>query len=308
MHTSTAIKRLLRIDKIAIESVYFEDKNNEEIFIVKVRPVKREVNRCPICGRKCSGYDGANKARRWRSLDFGSQRVYIEANAPRVKCAEHGVIVARVPWARHNSGYTYDFETAVTWFALHACANDVAEYFRIVWRSVGEITKRVQESLEEGQPSRFDNLEKIGIDETSYKKGHKYMTVVVNHRTGSLIWAKKGHGKEVLTAFFKELTQEQRANIKLVSADGARFIADCINEFCPNAERCIDPFHVVAWANDCLDEVRKAVVRDAKKDAANDVSVQGGKKNESSKRPKVCVIKKSGESHVKPTDNRSYAN
>jgi len=193
-------------------------------------------------------------------------RVYIEANAPRVKCAEHGVVVAKVPWARHNSVYTFDFETAVTWFTLHATAQDVAEYFRIDWPTVGSIAKRVQEALENSEPSRFDNLEAIGIDETSYKKGHKYMTVVVDHNTGGLIWAKKGFGKEILTEFFKELTEEQRAKIKYVTADGARWIADCITDYCPNAERCVDPFHVVGWATDSLDEVRKAAIRLAKKE------------------------------------------
>jgi transposase len=193
--------------------------------------------------------------------------------------------VARVPWARHDSDYTHDFEMAVAWLTLHAAATDVSEFFRIKWDTVSSIARRVQETLETAQPSRFDDIAEIGIDETSYKKGHKYMTVVVSHKTGALIWAAKGHGKEVLTAFFNELTEEQRAKIKLVSADGARWIADCIKEFCPNAERCIDPFHVVAWANDALDEVRKSTVRAAKQQAAE------GKKAERSKKKKIRRFK-----------------
>jgi transposase len=278
MHTSTLIKRLLRIDRIVIEDVWFEDVKEEEIFVIGVRPISREQNRCPICGRRCPGYDSSEKWRRWRSLDFGSLRVYISAAATRIRCPEHGVLVVKAPWARHDSDYTYDFETAVTWLTLHATTQDVAEYFRIGWHTVGSIAQRVQESLEEEQPSRFDNLEEIGIDETSYKKGHKYMTVVVNHKTGHLIWAKKGYGKVVLSEFFEGLTEEQRAKIKYVTADGAGWIADCIKDYCPNAERCIDPFHVVSWANDCLDEVRKATVRKAKKDAVE------GKKAERSKK------------------------
>ena len=266
MHTNSLIKRLLRIDKIVIKGVYFENYSEEETLIIRAQPQKRDTNRCPLCGKRCPGYDSASKIRRWRSLDFGTQRVYIEASSPRIKCAEHGVVVARAPWARHRSDYTYDFETAVTWFTLHATAQDVAEYFRIEWHTVGAIAKRVQEALENSEPSRFDNLEAIGIDETSYKKGHKYMTVVVDHNTGGLIWAKKGYGKEILTEFFKELTEEQHAKIKYVTADGARWIADCITDFCPNAERCVDPFHVVGWANDALDEVRKAAIRAAKKE------------------------------------------
>ena len=285
MHTKSLIKRLLKIDRIAIDEVYFETAFEEEIFVIRARALSRDTQRCPHCGKRCQGYDSSDKVRRWRTLDFGSNRVYIEANTPRVKCREHGVIVARVPWARHNSEYTYDFETAVTCLSLHATAQDVSEYFRIKWDTVGSITRRVQKTLEQKQPNRFDDLKELGIDETSYKKGHKYMTVVVNHKTGALIWAKKGFGKEILTEFFKELTEEQRAKIKFVTADGARWIADCIKEYCPNAERCIDPFHVVAWANNALDEVRKAAIRIAKKDAA------AGKKAERSKKKRIPKFK-----------------
>jgi transposase len=281
LHTKSLIKSLLKIGNISIERVYFDTFNNDEILIVFARPYSRQVNRCPICSKKCPGYDSAGKLRRWRSLDLGSTRVYIEAFAPRVKCSKHGVIVAKVPWGRHNSDYTYDFETAVTWMALHATASDVSEFFRIKWHTVGNISRRVQESLESVQPSCFDDLEKIGIDETSYKKGHKYITVIVNHKTGALVWAKKGFGKEILKSFFEELTLEQRGKIKLVSADGAGWITDCINDYCPNAERCIDPFHVVKWANEALDEVRKAAVRLANKEAGE------GKKAERSKKNKV---------------------
>jgi len=269
---------LLRVDKIAIENAYFEEVNEEEILVIKARPMSRDTSRCPKCGKRCKGYDSSRKARRWRALDFGTYRVYIEAFAPRIECPKHGVLVAKVPWSRHDSDYTYDFETAVTWLTLHTTAQDVADYYRIKWHTVGSIAQRVQKSLEDSQPNRFDNLVKIGIDETSYKKGHKYMTVIVNHETRHLIWAKKGHGKEVLSEFFKALTVEQRANIKFVTADGARWIADCVKDYCPNAERCIDPFHVVAWANDCLDEVRKQAIRQAKADASENKKAERTKK------------------------------
>ena len=267
------------MDKIVIERVEFEGTDEEEILVISARPFSRDTHRCPMCEKRCQGYDSSSKVRRWRSLDFGSQRVFIEARAPRVSCREHGVVVAKVPWARHNSDYTYDFETAVTWLTLHATMQDVSEYFRIGWLTVGAIARRVQEALEKESSNRFDNLEEIGIDETSYKKGHKYMTVVVNHKTGHLIRAKKGHGKEILTEFFKELTEEQRASIRYVTADGARWISDCVSDFCPNAVRCIDPFHVVGWANDTLDEVRKAAVRQAKKEMAEEDAGGGSKKN-----------------------------
>ena len=103
----------------------------------------------------------------------------------------------------------------------------------------------------------MDDLFRIGIDETSYRKGHKYITVIVNHDTNTVVWVADGHGKSVLEQFYKALTDEQRASIKIVTGDGTRWITDCVNEFTPNCERCVDPFHVVEWAMEALDKVRK---------------------------------------------------
>ena len=105
--------------------------------------------------------------------------------------------------------------------------------------------------------SRFDGLVNIVIDKTSYKKGHKYMTVVVNLDTASIVWCAKGYGKEVLSLSFEQLSPEQRASIKCFSADGALWIASCVENYCPKAERCVDPFHVVSWANEALVIVRR---------------------------------------------------
>ena len=111
---------------------------------------------------------------------------------------------------------------------------------RINWRTVGMILSRTKDRLEPDSSIRFKNLRRIGIDETSYRKGHKYITVVVDHDTNQVIWVGKGTGKEVLSSFFALLTQEQREFIELVSADGARWIQSCIEEWLPSCERCID--------------------------------------------------------------------
>ena len=110
--------------------------------------------------------------------------------------------------------------------------------------------------LEPDTSKRFDGLVHIGIDETSYTKGHNYITIVVNHDTNTVVWVGEGHGKEVLDKFFQLLTPEQRASIKTVTGDGAKWITSSVKEYCPNATRCLDPFHVVEWANEALDSMR----------------------------------------------------
>jgi transposase len=252
------------------------DKYGEHL-VIRGRNDKRSGCKCGICGRKSKPYDKGRGNRRWRSLDFGTMRVFIEAPSPRVHCKEHGVVASKAPWARHGSWFTHSFEQTVAWLALHSSRTVVSDLMRVSWNTVGAIVERVHGDIKKEAPDVFDGLESIGIDETSYKKGHKYMTVIVNHVTGKLIWAAKGHGKTVLSKFFEGLAEGQRASIKHVTADGAGWIADCVKEYCPNAERCIDPFHVVQWATDALDAVRRDAWRDARKEASKGPGRKAGR-------------------------------
>jgi transposase len=134
---------------------------------------------------------------------------------------------------------------------------------RIDWATVGRCISRTLNDIEPERSRRLNGLVNIGIDETSYKKGHKYITIVVNHDTNTVVWAAKGHGKSVLEKFYHSLTPEQLTTIKVVTGDGARWITDCVNEFTPDCERCVDPFHVVGWEMEALDEVKREIWREA---------------------------------------------
>lgn len=196
--------------------------------------------------------------RRWRAMDLARSRCYLEYRPARVRCPEHGVLVERVPWARHRSRFTRDFENWVACLAVRCCMSAVARIARVEWHSVGGICRRVCDEIEAQRGvARFDGLRRIGIDETSYKKGHRYLTVVVDHDRGCLVWAHEGYGKEVLNLFLDELTREQGRAIEVVTADGARWIKALVRRRCPNARWVMDPFHVVGWMNDALDEVRR---------------------------------------------------
>lgn len=258
------LKSILNVNCIKIKNIEF-DKISSSLYI-HVEITKGKKSRCPICGRKCSGYDSTTERRSWRALDFGTCTVYILSNVNRVQCPDHGVHTEQVPWAYHHSGFTKEFEQQVAYLALHLNRTEVSKLMRINWRTVGTILSRTKDRLEPDSSIRFKDLKRIGIDETSYRKGHKYVTVVVDHDTDQVIWVGKGTGKEVLSSFFALLTQEQRESIELVSADGARWIQSCIEEWLPNCERCIDGFHVVQWAVDCMDELRKEVWREARQE------------------------------------------
>lgn len=226
--------------------------------VVSVRPHRSEQRRCPVCGRKCRTHDVSGAPRRWRALDLAASMCFLEYRIARVECPEHGVHAERVPWARHKARFTRPFEDRVAWMAVHCTMSAVAAECRIQWKSVGAICARVySDLLEQRGQGRFEGLRRIGVDETSYKKGHKYIMVVVDHDTGRLVWAGEGCGKDTLNRFLDQLTREQRRALEVVTADGAKWIKRLVKARCPNAKWVMDPFHVVSWMNDALDALRR---------------------------------------------------
>ena len=255
-------RAVLGVENTVIEDVEFDEDSS--VVVVAVRPTARKRSRCGRCQRRCRGYDqGRGGRRRWRALDVGVVQMWLEAEAPRVKCPAHGVVVAHVPWARHGAGHTHAFDQTVAWLATQTAKSAVTELMQIAWRTVGAIIARVWADAEE-LVDRFDGLTRIGIDEVSYRRGRLFLMVVVDHDTGRVVWAGKGQSKATLQMFFDALGPARCAKITHVSADSAQFIAETVATNCPKAVQVADPFHVVKWANDALGELRLEAWRDAK--------------------------------------------
>ncbi len=257
--------KLLNTENTVIEECefYTDDKAINHVRIY-ARPNKWHENDCPYCHKRCQRYDPMSDCpRSWRGLDWGGTLVEIKCKTHRIECPEHGIVVADVPWAYPGSRFTKDFDLTVGWLAVHLPKSTVAEYMRIDWETVGRCVTRTLNDIEPERSRRLNGLVYIGIDETSYKKGHKYITVIVNHETNEVVWVSLGHGKSVLEKFYQQLTEDQRASIKVVTGDGAKWITDCVNEYTPNCVRCVDQFHVVQWAIEALDEVRRESWREA---------------------------------------------
>jgi transposase len=254
--------RMLGLHQCVIESVRFDEDEDE--IVVSVRRRKGFGLRCPRCLRWCPRYDRAGVRRRWRTLDLGEVVAFVEAESPRVSCGEHGVVVAAAPWARHDAGHTRNFDQVAAWLARYTSRSAVERYLRIAWRTVGRIVTRVMVDADAEAGDRLAGVRRIGIDEISYKRGHKYLLVVVDHDSGRLLWIGQGRTKQTLAEFFNALGDQRCQAIELVSADGADWIADVVGLRCPRAKLCMDPFHVVQWANEALDLVRREVVRQAR--------------------------------------------
>jgi len=261
VQTNRVWERACGLTRTVVEGVGFDEITNA--IVVSVRPNARAGGRCGRCGRRSPGYDRGAGRRRWRALDAGTTRVFVEADTPRVQCLTHGPTVAQVPWARHNVGHTRDFDAMAAWLTVRTSKSATCQLLRVAWRTIGSIITRVNDDVE-ATIDRLAGLRRIGIDEISYKRGHRYLIVVVDHDTGRLVWAGPGRSESALDVFFDELGAARAGELTHVSADMADWIAKAVARRAPNAIRCADPFHVVAWAIEALDIERRRAWNQAK--------------------------------------------
>jgi transposase len=202
-------------------------------------------------------------------LDFGVLETWLEADAPRVVCPVHGVLVAYVPWARHRSRFTSSFEDTCAWLVTRMTVTAVAEYLRTSWRGVDAIVTRVSAELA-GRRDMLAGLRRIGVDEIAHRKGHRYLTVVVDHDSGRLVWARPGRDAAVVHAFLDDLGAERAEQLTHVSADGAEWIHGPFRQRAPQAVICLDPFHVVAWATGAVEQVRRRMAAQLRREGKPD--------------------------------------
>ena len=252
---------LLGLQRAVVEDVFLGDEGE---VVVAVRPGWRERDRCGVCRRRSPGFDLGDGRRRWRALDLGTTLAFVEAAAPRVTCRRHGVVVCAVPWARHSSRFTRAFEDQAAWLAVHTSKTAVAQLMRVAWRTVGQICERVAVEAQR-DVDLLSGLRRIGIDEISHRRGQRYLTVVVCHDSGRLVWAAAGRDRKTVEAFFDQLGEERCKQVELVSCDMAGWISGPVAQRLPDAVRCVDPFHVVMLATDALDEIRREVWNDARR-------------------------------------------
>ena len=224
--------------------------------------------RCGRCGQLAPGYD-AGRVRRWRSLDAGRVRVWVQARVPRVSCPWDGVTTAAVPWARHEARHTWVFEQQAAWCATQMSAKAAAALLRCAWRTVAGMVKRVLADLRERSGGDgLDGLRRVGIDEVSYRRGHCYLVVVVDHDSRRLVWARPGRDQATVMAFFDALGPARTAALTHLTSDAAAWIARPVRARAPHVMHCADPFHVVRWAGVALDDVRRQVWNAVRRTAA----------------------------------------
>jgi len=251
MRVAAAFSRLLRLDGVWVKTVQFQPTR-----VVVWVALRRRRLVCSQCGFSTPHRHNDQAADSvWRHLDLGVWRLEVRARLRRLECPVHGVRVEGVPFARAGARFTRDFEQLVAWLATRTDKTAVTRLVRIDWDTVGRIVERV--SRDELDPDRLDGLFELGIDEVSWRKQHRYLTLVTDHQRGCVVWGTDGAGQAAADRFFAELGPARCDEVKAISMDMGPGYAKSAREHAPQATLCIDNFHVAALATKALDEVRR---------------------------------------------------
>lgn len=210
---------------------------------------------CPKCGTVSPGYD--KRQRKWRHLDTCQFKTLLIADLPRVQCPEHGILTVEVPWAEPGSGFTALFEALVIDWLKEASIQAVSRQLKLSWNAIDGIMQRaVKRGLarrETASPKR------IGVDETSFRKRHDYVTVVSDHSTGHVLHVALDRKKKDLVEYYDSLSDDQKTALEAISMDMAPGYINATLEHVPGAEKKIafDKFHVAKLLGEAVDKVRR---------------------------------------------------
>jgi transposase len=249
VRVSTAFKRLLGLPGASVIDVSF----TAEGVVVTVRLLRRR-RVCSACGQTGRLEIHDRRVKRWRHLDLGASRCWIECELRLLRCRDCGVRLEAVPWARAGARHTRDFEDTVAWLAQQMAFTPITRLLRVGWTTVARIVQRVvADHLDE---DRLRGLVCIGVDEISYRRHHRYLTSVADHRSGAIVWCAAGRNSATLQGFFDHLG-DRKDSIRAVSIDMSGDYQRAIRANLPAAEICFDPFHVVRLAARATDQVRR---------------------------------------------------
>jgi transposase len=216
---------------------------------------------CPLCACECPVYDHLAK-RSWRHLDSCQFLTYLHAEPPRIKCEEHGVMQAKLPWAEEGSRFTTMFEALAIDMLQAANVKRAAAILRISWDQAWHLMER---AVWRGQAAKESTVPRqIGIDEKAIAKGHHYMTLVCDLESATVEYVGEGRTEASLTNYFAVFSQEERAGIEAISLDmWPAYIGAC-REQVPQADEkmVFDRFHIMQHVGKGVDQVRKQENKD----------------------------------------------
>ena len=211
---------------------------------------------CAECGALGPLYDHQAE-RQWRHLDTCQYRTILHAAPPRTQCPEHGVRVAKLPWAEPGSRFTALFEALAIAWLKHASQKAVAWQLQLSWDEIHGIMERaVKRGLARRQA---EEIPRLGVDEKAFRKGHKYLTLVNDLQRNRVLYVAEDREQSSLDGFWPTITDEQRASIEAVALDMWDPYLASLKDHLPEAEKKIvfDKFHIAKHLGEAVDRVRR---------------------------------------------------
>ena len=228
--------------------------------IITILPRKNGIAVCSHCGLKAPLYD-KRKERDFEFIPLWGIKVFFRYQMRRVHCSKCGVIVERVPWASGKRTLTDAFSCVLADWAKSLSWKETAERFNVSWQKVFNAVEQV---VNWGLVNRdLSDITAIGVDEISYRIGHRYLTLVYQINTGAkrLLWAGKDRTVRTLLQFFIEFGKDRSSKLEYVCSDMWRPYLKVIRKKAPQAIHVLDRFHIVQKINKAIDEVRAQEVR-----------------------------------------------
>jgi transposase len=210
---------------------------------------------CVDCGRACGVYDHAG-VRWWRHLDTMNRTTRICCRVPRSNCPEHGVKTLEVPWASARSRFTVEFEKqTIDLLLLARSQSQAARYLELSWHQVHDVQAA---AVERGLGRRdLDDIERVGLDEKSFGRGHHYGTVLSDLDNSRVLEVVEHREQASAERALCALPRAQLDKIKVVALDMWPAFMGAAAVSVPQADLVHDRFHVVKHLNDAVDTVRK---------------------------------------------------
>ena len=224
--------------------------------------IEKEFNRlrCSECGSKHVIRRGAHR-RIWFCLPIGDKPVYILLDVPRIECLDCGTVrQIRLGFASPRRTYTKSFERYVLGLLRCMTILDVSRHLGVSWDVIKDIQKR--KLKKRFSKPKLKKLKRIAIDEIAVKKGHNYLTVVLDLGTGAVVFVGDGKGADALAPFWRRL-KHSRARIEAVACDMSTAYIKAVTENLPKAVLVFDRFHVVKLMNEKLSKLRRELHREA---------------------------------------------
>ena len=246
---------------------YVSQKFLDGSTIFHVRPQWRIV-RCPVCKSRAVIRKGGC-TRRLRTVPIGRKPIWLDVEIPRIFCQECNCVrQINTVIAQPRKSYTRSFARYVIALSKVMTLKDIAKFLNVGWDLVKDIVKSRLARLFSNPPLR--NTRYIAIDEISIRKGHKYVTIVLDLDIGNVLFVGDGKGAEALIPFWQRV-RKSKCQIIAVSTDPGQAYISATLENLPGVPLVFDRFHVVKLMNDALTETRRGLYRELKDVMRKDV-------------------------------------